>query len=73
MPLNQTPPGLEDMISRSEAMKTLNLDRSWFIAREGSKLTVYKEKGKRNATVFYDKREIMAILSPHPLEEQKTA
>lgn len=71
---NQEAPELEDLISRTYAMETLGLDRNWFVRREGTKLTVYKEEGKRNATVFYDRREIQAILSPViPLEEKKTA
>lgn len=61
MQTQQESPSLDDLISRTEAMKLLGLSRNWFIAREGNGLTVYKPDGMRMSHVYYDKREVMAL------------
>ena len=60
---NQDAPTLEQLISRTAAMELLGLTRNWFVSREGSELTVYKAEGKRNAPVYYDRRELLALFT----------
>lgn len=68
-----TPPSLDHMISRSAAMNLLGLSRNWFVARQGKTLTVYKLDGNPNSTVYFDKREVMALFQATQVQQSDNA